>query len=118
MTAGSRIARCSVCVALVLCCSTAVASARMKEPYSGVHSTRVAQAVGNESIVPSPAPVAGPDDAVATDQPVADTIPPEAATPAPTPADVVVPTVAPTRKTRKTVGPTPAPTGKKQIQLL
>jgi hypothetical protein len=83
----------------------------MKEPYRGVHSTRVAQAVGDEpSIVPSPAPVAGPD-AVATDQPVADTIPPEAATPAPTPADVVVPTVAPTRKTRKTVGPTPAPTG-------
>jgi hypothetical protein len=111
MTAGSWIARCSAIIALVYLCYTAAASARMKEPYRGVHSTRVAQAVGDEpSIVPSPAPVAGPD-AVATDQPVADTIPPEAATPAPTPADVVVPTVAPTRKTRKTVGPTPAPTG-------
>jgi hypothetical protein len=111
MTAGSWIARCSACVALVYLC-TAAASAWMKEPYSGVHPARVAQVVGNEpSIVPSPTPVAGPDDAAATDQPGVDTIPPEAATPAPTPADVVVPTIAPTRKTRKTVGPTPAPTG-------
>jgi hypothetical protein len=108
MLLGSKLLRCSACVALVYLCYTAASSVWMKEPYSGVHSSRVAQAVGNEpSIVPSPTPAITPD---VTDQPVTDT-PDAAATLAPTPAVVVEPTVAPTPKARKTVGPTPAPTG-------